>query len=238
MGSWKTEMKRRIAIVARTALGLLALLTIGFIALLGVFIWSTAGPDPETVLAKAQPDVVKFAMALERHHRKYGCYPRDLSELVKRGFLSEIPELPSHWGTSEKCGPTFEANVSWDFFRLSFGYVVEGGMGPGDTCSRVYVADDPKGWETTGRPQSMENLVAERILASYRKQHDGKSLDLFMSDVIGKADCDYLYHDRVVRWLGEGTEIDLPPDMFGAGKKGYAYQARDDSSRRTTGFHC
>lgn len=78
----------------------------------------------------------------------------------------------------------------------------------------------------------MENLVADRVLATYRKRRDGKSLELFMSNVIGKADCNYLYRDRVARWLGEGIEIELPPDLLGAGRTGYVYQAQDDAKRR------
>ena len=88
----------------------------------------------------------------------------------------------------------------------------------------------------------MEDLVAERVLATYRNRHDGKSLDLFASDVIGKANCDYLYRDRIVLWIGEGAEIELPPDMFGHGMKGTFTKLRTTrrnaiaSCTRTTGF--
>jgi hypothetical protein len=78
----------------------------------------------------------------------------------------------------------------------------------------------------------MADLSADRVLAIYQERHDWKSLELFMSEVIGKEDCDYLYRDRVTRWLGEGEETNVPPDVPGAGKKGYFYQAQDDMKRR------
>lgn len=78
----------------------------------------------------------------------------------------------------------------------------------------------------------MENLVADRLLATYRERHDERSLGLFMSDVIGKSDCYYLNRGRLIRWLGDGGEIDLPAGMPESGKKGYVYQSEDDPSRR------
>jgi hypothetical protein len=213
-------MNRIISIVVRGILGAFVLVPVG------------CGPNPETVLAKAQPVFERIAVALEEHHRRHGRYPQELSDLVKVGLLPEIPELPSHRGAPSKYGPIYDVNTSLNFYRLSFGYHVPEGIGPGDTHWRVLVSDDPEGWKTTGSPDSMENLVADRVLATYRKRHDGKSLDLFMSDVIGKADCYYLNRDRVIRWLGEGIELELPPDLLGAGKKGFVYQAQDDTKRR------
>ena len=190
-----------------------------------------AGPSPDDVLGKAQPVCEPIIVALTEFHRRHGRYPRELAILVNEGLLSTVPELPPHWGTSSKYGPTYEANESLDFYRLSFGYVVEGGIGPGDTYTRVFISDDPQGWSSGGL-DTMENLVANRLLATYRERKDAKSLGLFMSDVIGKADCLYLNRDRVIRWLGVGDEIDLPAEILGAGKKGYTYRSKDDPSRR------
>jgi hypothetical protein len=189
------------------------------------------GPDPDEVLAKAQPVCEPIIAALNEFHRRHGRYPRALTALVEEGLLTAVPELPPHWGTSSKQGPTYEANESLDFYRLSFGYVVEGGIGPGDHYMRAFISNDSRGWSNDGS-DSMEDLVANRLLATYRERHDGKSLGLLMSDVIGRLDCDYLYRDRVTRWLGEGDEIDIPAGMPGAGKKGYVYQSQDDPSRR------
>ena len=212
-------------------LGALVLVPVGCVCMFGLFLWRVAGPSPEDVLAKAQPVCEPITIALGEYHRRHGRYPDELSDLVNEGLMTAVPELPPHRGTSSKHGPEYEANQSLDFYRLSFGYCVEGGIGPCDTYWRVFVSDDSRGWKS-GRPESMENVVADRMLATYRERHDGKSLGLFMSNVIGKADCDYLYRDRVTRWLGEGEETDVPPDVPGAGKQGYVYQAQDDAKRR------
>ncbi len=76
----------------------------------------------------------------------------------------------------------------------------------------------------------IEDLVADRILRVYRKEHDANSLRVFMSDVIAKADGDYLYRDRVVKWLGAGTEIVVPQGMPGAGRPGHVYHAKNEAS--------
>jgi hypothetical protein len=39
------------------------------------------------------------------------------------------------------------------------------------------------GWKTVGHPESMEDLVGERVLATYRKQPNGRTLDLFINEV-------------------------------------------------------
>jgi hypothetical protein len=220
-----------ISITVWCLLGALMLVGAGCVCAFGLFLWMIAGPSPEQVLAKAQPVCEPITVALGEYHRRHGHYPQELSDLVKDGLLTAVPELPPHWGTSSKYGPNYEVSQPLDFYRLSFGYCVEGGIGPGDTYSRVLVSDDPRGW-TGGSKGSMEDLIADRVPATYRERHDEKSLALFMSEVIGKADCDYLYRDRVTGWLGEGEEIDVPPDVPGAGKKGYLYQAEDDMKRR------
>ena len=188
-------------------------------------------PSPEAVLAKAQPTCEAIVVALTEFHRRHGRYPEDLGGLVKENLLAEAPKLPSHWGASSAYGPRYEVNTSLDFYRVSFGYHIPEGIGPGDTHWRVFVSDDPKGWESIGTPHGMEDLVADRLTATFRLRHDGKSLDLFMSNVIGKADCKYLYRDRVTRWLGEGEEIDVPPDAPAAGKKGDVYRAQDGAGK-------
>ena len=230
-------MNRANSIVVWGLLGALVLVPIVLVCVsgifvFGIFLWGVSGPNPETVLANAQPVGDRLAIAIEEHHRRHGRYPQKLSDLVKQGLLAEVPELPSYRGTSSKYGPYYESNRALEFYRLSFGCHVDGGIGPGDTYWRVLVSDDPIGWKTTGSPGSLENLVADRVLATYRKRHDEKSLELFISDVIGKARCDYLYRDRVTRWLGEGVEIELPPDLVVAGKKGYVYQAQGGAKRR------
>jgi hypothetical protein len=227
-----TVVNRTLLIIAWGVLGVLLLIPVGYFCLFCLAMWSLSAPDPHAVLAKAQPVVDRVTVALDEYHRKHGAYPRELSELVKRGFLSEVPELPPHWGTLFKYGPIYDTNAPLDFYRLAFGYHVTAVLDPGDAFWRVLVSDDPKGWKTTGRPDSMEDLVADRVLATYRNQRDSKSLDLFMSDVIGKADCEYLSRDRIVGWLGEGAEIDLPPEKFGHRMKGYVYQAQNDTSKR------
>lgn len=224
-------MKRAISIAICRLLAASLLVPMGFVCMLGLFFWSVAGPNPETVLARAQPVCEPITVALGEYHRRHDLYPQALSDLIKEGFLNAVPELPPQGGTSDKYGPIYDVNTSLDFYRLYFGYCVEYGIGPCDTYWRVFVSDDPNGWKSD-RPDSMEEVVADRLLVTYRERHDGRSLELFMSDVIGKADCFYLNRDRVIRWLGEGIEIELPPDLLGAGKKGYVYHTQNDAKRR------
>ncbi|MHC5538539.1 hypothetical protein ACYOEI_09950 [Singulisphaera rosea] len=224
-------MKRPISIAGLCVVGALIAVPLGCIVTCGLLLLNFAGPSPDSVLANAQPICEPIIVALTEFHRKHGRYPRELAALVKEGFLSELPELPPHWGTSSRYGPTYDVNESLDFYRLCYGYVVEGGIGPGDGFTRSFVSDEPEGW-SNDRSESMEDLVAGRLLAIYRERHDGKSLGLFMSDVIGNSDCYYLYRSRVIGWLGEGDKIDLPAGLSGAVEKGYVYQAEDDPGRR------
>ena len=111
-----TVVKRSILILGWGALGVLSpdsrwLPLSGRHRLVG-----TLRPVLEAVLAEVQPVVDRVAVALEEHHRKHGGYPRELSELVKRGFLSDLPELPSHWGTSSKYGPIYDSHAPLDFY--------------------------------------------------------------------------------------------------------------------------
>jgi hypothetical protein len=221
-------VNRNVVAFGFGAFGVLSLIALGGLCMLVIF----SGPKPRTVLARAQPVGNRIVAALEEYHRRRGSYPPELADLVNERLLPSVPELPSHWGTSYKHGPDYEAHAGLDFYRLSFGYLVHRGIGPGDDHYRVFVSDDPRGWRTTDSTGHMEDLVADRVLTIYRKRHDGKSLDLFMSDVIGKADCDYLYRSRVVEWLGKGTEIDLPADVSPTGTKGYVYQAEDERANR------
>jgi hypothetical protein len=224
-------MKRSVSIAGWCLLGALAVVPLGCVITCGLFLRDFAGPSPDEILGKAQPVCEPIIVALTEFHRRHGRYPRELATLVNEGLLTAVPELPPHSGTVSKYGPTYEANESLEFYRLSFSYVVLMGMGPGDSYTRVFISDDPQGWSSGGK-DAMENLVANRLLATYRERNDAKSLGLFMSDVIGKADCRYLNRDRVIRWLGVGDEIDVPAEILGAGKKGYAYRSKDDPSRR------
>jgi hypothetical protein len=224
-------MNRCISIASWWLIGALTVVPLSCLITCGLYLQNSAGPSPDDVLGKAQPICEPIIVALNEFHRRHGRYPRELAILVNEGLLTAVPDLPPHSGTLSKYGPTYEANESLDFYRLSFSYVVLVGMGPGDSYTRVFISDDPKGW-SSGGSDSMENLVANRLLATYRERNDGKSLGLFMSDVIGKADCRYLNRDRVIRWLGVGDEIELPAEILGAGKKGYVYRSKDDPSRR------
>lgn len=78
----------------------------------------------------------------------------------------------------------------------------------------------------------MENLVAARILPTLRIDGDKRSLDMFMSDVIGRVDPDYLYQSRVVRWLGQAQTIGLPKVLGMRAVDGFVYQAADDPTNR------
>jgi hypothetical protein len=191
---------------------------------------SVSGTSPDRVLARAQRALEPVKGALDAYRRKHGHYPPELTELVKDGLLNEVPELPSLRGTSSHSGPYYDASVSFDFYRLAFMYDINSGFGPGHWRGWAFVSDDPKGWRRAH--DRMEDLVAERLLAIYRVQHDGKTLRRFMSEVIAKLDCDYLYQSRVTAWLGDGKEIIVPPEVLAAGKAGYVYQAEDDASRR------
>lgn len=205
---------------------------LGCVCMFGLLLWSTAGPNPEMVLAKVQPACDQIIAALEEFHRRHGRYPQALTNLVEDDLLAAVPELPPHWGTSSRYGPQYQVNHSLVFYRLAFGYHVEGGIGPGDTYWHVFISDDKQGWRTTGSPVGMEDLVADRLSAKFRKERRSDYLGLFMTDVIGKAACDYLYQDKIVRWLGEGVEVEVPSGVPGSGRTGYIYQAEDDASER------
>lgn len=209
-----------------------AVLPAGCVAAIGLLAWAVAGPDPSAVLARAWPSCEPVIAALDRYHRVHGRYPEDLSELAKEGLLVDVPQLPPHPGTSSRYGPYYQVSLPLDFYRLSLGYCVEGGLGPGDTYWAAYVSDDGRGWTRAASGDNMADLVAARLLATYRRLGDRRSLDLFMSEVIAKAGGNCLARDRVVGWLGEGQAIDLPPDVPGAVRKGSVYGARDDATRR------
>jgi hypothetical protein len=215
------------AVFAWGVLAVLVLIGLGWAALFGLVVWSARGPHPAAVLARAEPVCEPIIVALKEYHKRHGRYPDALADLVKERLLAGIPELPPHWGTSARSGPTYEVSRTLDFYRLTFAYCVEGGIGPGDFHGREYVSDEHHGWGPS-TATGIEDLIADRILRVYRKERDQRSLAVFMADVIGRADCEYLYRDRVEKWLGPGAEIVVPAGMEGAGRTGYVYHARRD----------
>jgi hypothetical protein len=206
----------------------LLLVAIAWAGLVSVVFWSARGPHPAMILKAAQPVCDPIVRVLGIYHHKHGRYPDRLGELVDERLLPAIPELPPYRGTSARSGPTYEVNHTLDFYRLSFGYCVAGGTGPGDFHYREYVSDDGRGWVPPSATE-IADLVADRILSVYRKEHDAKSLRVFIADVLARADCHFLSRDRIVRWLGPGTEIVVPSGMPGAGRTGYVYRAKDSS---------
>jgi hypothetical protein len=189
------------------------------------------GPSTEEILLGGERACQPVIESLETFHGMLGHYPETLDEMVREGLVQKVPELPSVRGAYSKYGPDYQANRSLDFFRLSFGYYVPEGIGPGDTHWRTYESDNQKGWVNSGQPGPIEDLVADRLLAAYRKNHDSKTLRQFMAEVIGKVDCEYLERDRIVQWLGDGAQIEIPANVIGPSKTGECYGDIGDASR-------
>ena len=76
----------------------------------------------------------------------------------------------------------------------------------------------------------MGDLIADRLASYWREQHDPEILSRFMTEALGTADCDYLLQSKVVDWLGEGSEIRIPPEVLGPDRTGFCYQAEGDRS--------
>jgi hypothetical protein len=187
-----------------------------------------ADPNFNTALDNARPVLDRITGALEQYHRVHGAYPQELTELVNDGLLSEIPKLPSVPEVASTMEPYYQANRPLDFYQLSYGYSFKGG--DSDMHERVFVSDDPRGW-TKGHSSIMQYLVADRLAAAYQKQRDATSLERFMNEFVRKTQCNYLDRDALIRWLGPGTEIDVPPNASGRDKKGYLYQTPDAATK-------
>jgi hypothetical protein len=179
------------------------------------------GPSTETFLASGERACRPVVAALEAYRQRYGRYPETLDLLVRDGLLEKLPDFST---VRDADGPHYRACQPLGFYRLWLGCYFPEGIGPGDRFYRVLVSDNAGGWTTCSAPlASMEDLIAERLRAAHEKSHDPKLLALFMGEVIGKAPCDELGRDRIVRWLGEGVGVDVPPEVIGPGRKGRCY---------------
>ena len=211
----------------------MAFVFVAYVSLFVLFLVSTAGPDPEEVLAKAQPVFEPITVALSEYYRTRGNYPAELSDLVEVGLLAEVPEVPSQPRTIYEYPVCYETSAFRDLYQLSFGYVVESGCMLGHEYFRVFRPDKPNGWETRRRiVERLKDGVVEPLFAKYRERRDGTSLHRFMTEVVSKRTCGHLSEAQVKAWLGDGIEINVPHDVLAAGETGYVYQAEDDASWR------
>ena len=226
-------MNRGGPLIVRVLLGAMAFVFIAYVALFVLFLVSTAGPDPEEVLARAQPLFETIPVALAEYRRTRGNYPAELSDLVEVGLLAEVPEVPAQPRTMYQYPLRYETSAFRDLYQLSFGYVVESGCMLGHRYFRVFRPDNANGWETRRRGvERWEDVVEEPLFEIYRKRRDATSLHRFMTEVVIKRTCGHLSETQVKAWLGDGIEINVPHDVLAAGETGYVYQAEDDASWR------
>lgn len=158
--------------------------------------------------------------ALSRFREAKGRYPDRLDELVAAKFIDAIPETPE-FGESKRRGVTYQVSQPLDIYRLCFSYEVADGLF-GAIVLWSYLPDADE-WEGSKYPSSFWDETAERAALRFRERRDAKSLRVFVETVSRGPNFAYFYENRVVKWLGEGREVTVPPPHSPDGKKGFVY---------------
>jgi hypothetical protein len=196
---------------------------------------ASRSPEEEAIVSSARVALQPVIEALETYHRQYGRYPAALDNLVHASLLARFPELPPAKLALDS-GLEYRSSPKPDFFVLMFHYQVRiphEGYAIIDRFRRVYASDDRRGWVVPDSVfVSMGDLIADRLVRLWREKHDPEILGRFMTEAVGTANCEFLLQSKVVDWLGEGSEIKIPPEVLGPDRTGFFYQAEGDRSRR------
>jgi hypothetical protein len=204
----------------------------------------TLSPEDDAIVSSAEEDTIVSSAtvalqpviaALETYHRQHGRYPGAIGDLVRESLLAKSPELPPA-KLAVDSGLEYHSSARPDFFVMMFRYRVEipkeSYLVIIDEFRRTYASDHPRGWETPHWGVSMGDLIADRLAPLWREKHDREILSRFMTEAVGRTDCEFLLQTKVVGWLGKGSEIKIPPEILKPDRTGICYQAEGDQDRR------
>lgn len=191
--------------------------------------------EEQTIVSAAKAALQPVISALTLYHQQHGRYPTVLDDLVRDALLAKPPELPPVKDAFESA-LEYRASPLPDFFVLMFHYHVnfdKGSYRVIDLYRRVYASDDRRGWVKPDSPYlCIGELVADRLGPFWRTRHDPEVLGRFMTDAVASVDCEYLLQSKVTNWLGNGLDINVPPEVVGQGRTGHVYPADGEASRR------
>jgi len=175
-----------------------------------VFLIVGCSPDVDTTLNQGQRMVEPVVGALEAHRAKFETYPKSLRELIEKGLLAEVPELPTFRNTYVY-QPRYRVAPDGSFYLLSFAYNFPDG-GSGLDRARYYLSDQGQ-WQTSRSAPGFDMLVIERWGHVFREKHTCDALKIVAELLVERADRRYWSPGKVTKYLGQGEEVMIPPDV-------------------------